>query len=102
MPFEICVRHIEVSEALRAFAIERLEHASRHTQRQGRGRIVLERNGSGQTGSEHRAHVEIMTEAGKLHSESVGPDLRQCIERAADKLETQIGRGHDKKGPRRG
>ena len=101
MKFEVCVRHVEVQDALKSFAIERLEHAVRHIHRTEHGRLVLERHGSGHSGSEHRAHVEIFTDKGRIQSESVGPDLRQCIEKAAEKLENQIGRDHEKRGSRR-
>ena len=100
MPIEVCVRHIEVSDALKDFAHERFTHAVRHVQKVSKGRVVLERSGRASTASEHRVHAEVHSELGHHHAQSVGPDLRQCIERATEKLQAQIGRDHERRGSR--
>ncbi|OQY04462.1 MAG: ribosomal subunit interface protein [Planctomycetales bacterium 4572_13] len=86
-------KHIEVTDAIRAHAEEKVEKLPRYYDSITQIEVVLEGNNSGMQGVEILVHAE---HNDLLIAKETGTDTYACIDVAAHKMERQLRRAKEK------
>ncbi|MCB9253806.1 MAG: ribosome-associated translation inhibitor RaiA [Bdellovibrionaceae bacterium] len=89
---EITFRNLEATEAIRAFALQRLERLHKYVSYNLKIHVLLEVEKK-----EHRAEVTCHAEHKELVSNGASENLYESIDLAVERMESQLRKERDKK-----
>ena len=90
MNLTISGHHLEVSPALRAYVISKLERVLRHFDQVIHVKVLLSTNNESQKDGRQCAECSIQVKGQALHAGSKHFDLYAAIDELADKLDRQV------------
>jgi putative sigma-54 modulation protein len=90
MNLTISGHHLEVSPAIRAYVITKLERVLRHFDQVIHIKVLLSRHNEAQKEGRQRAECSIQVKGQALHAGSKHFDLYAAIDELADKLDRQV------------
>lgn len=93
MLFTITGKHIEITEAIRAYAQEKTEKLPRYFNSISQIEVIVEGNEGGKQGVEILVHAE---HNDLLVAKETGDDIYACIDLAIHKLERQLKKAKEK------
>lgn len=99
MQIDFVARNLELDEATRSFATERIERAARFLREPIEIRVALE--GVGGEKHLHAAEIHASHRGGVAHARSEAVDLREAVGEAAAAVEVQAKRGRERSFDRR-
>jgi ribosome hibernation promoting factor len=91
MQVNITFRHLDSTEALKAYAREKLEHMQRYIDRPGEAHVVLYVDRL-----EHHADINLQAGGFHLRGQAKSEDMYASIDLAADKIQKQLKKHKDK------
>ena len=91
MQVNITFRHLESTEALKAYAREKLEHMQRYIDRPGEAHVVLYVDHL-----EHHADINLQAGGFHLRGQARSEDMYASIDPAADKIQKQLKKHKEK------
>ena len=94
MNLTISGHHLDVSPALRAYVLAKLDRVLRHVDQVIHVKVLLSTHNEAQKDGRQRAECSILVKGNALHAGSKHFDLYAAIDELADKLDrlAQIGR----------
>lgn len=90
MNFTISGHHLEVSPALRAYVVSKLQRVLRHFDQVIHVKVLLSTHNETQKERRLRAECNILVKGNALHAASKHFDLYAAIDELADKLDRRI------------
>lgn len=90
MHLTISGHHLEVSPALRAYVVAKLERVMRHFDQVIHVKVLLSTHNESQKERRQRAECSIHVKGNALHAGSKHFDLYAAIDELADKLDRQV------------
>lgn len=90
MNLTISGHHLEVSPALRAYVIAKLERVLRHFDQVIHIKVLLSKNNESEKKKRQRAECRIRVKGNDLHAGTAHFDLYAAIDELIDKLDRQV------------
>ena len=90
--YKLIGRNIDITDAMRTYAEEKLEKLSRFSDRIVDAKVVMSYNSSRNAGDPAKVEVQVNVPGGIVRAEERGPDTYAAIDKVVDKLERQLKR----------
>lgn len=90
--YQFIGRNIEVTDAMRNYAYEKLERLARFSDQVVNAKVVMSYNQGAQAGTPAKVEVQMNVPSGMVRAEERDIDTYVAIDRVVDKLERQIKR----------
>ena len=91
MEFNVTFRHMEPSDPVREYALEKIKRIEKYLQPPVAVHVILEVDKF-----MHRAEVDVTAKGGHFSAEEVTADMYAAIDKVVDKLERQVQRHKEK------
>lgn len=91
MQVNVTFRHMEPSDAVREYAVEKIKRIEKYLQPPVEVHIILEVDKF-----MHRAEIDVTAKGVHVSAEEVTSDMYAAIDKVADKLERQVQRHKEK------